>query len=187
MRTYQRTSKNTWNHYPITKSLGEQIMNANDILKYGHNTVLEGLYGLTDDEWQIPGACGYWSVKDIMAHLASYEQLLVDIQQTFLGQTDTPTLDRYLADFEAINDKEVNQRSDYNTAEVWTEYEMAHQKTLQIIAQIPHEKRRLSGTLPWYGAEYDLEDLLVYMYYGHKREHSAQMAVFRDKVQSAVS
>jgi hypothetical protein len=30
--------------------------------------------------------------------------------------------------------------------------------------------------------EYALDDYIVYAYYGHKREHSAQIAVFRDLV-----
>jgi proline iminopeptidase len=29
--------------------------------------------------------------------------------------------------------------------------------------------------------EYALDDFIVYNYYGHKREHSAQIAVFRDR------
>jgi hypothetical protein len=31
-----------------------------------------------------------------------------------------------------------------------------------------------------YGLEYALDDFIVYAYYGHKREHTAQIAVFRD-------
>jgi hypothetical protein len=50
------------------------------------------------------------------------------------------------------------------------------------IAQIPAEKLREAGTLPWYGMEYSLDDFLVYTYYGHKREHSAQVDAFRDKL-----
>jgi len=162
-------------------------VNANDILKYGHQTILEGLYDLSENEWHIPGVCGYWSVKDIMAHLASYELLLVDVLQSLTGSAETPTLDRYLADFEAFNDNEVNRRSEYTTAEVWHEYETAHQKSLELIDLIPYEGRRLNGTLPWYGEGYDLEDFLVYSYYGHKREHSAQMAVFKDELQLVVN
>jgi hypothetical protein len=30
--------------------------------------------------------------------------------------------------------------------------------------------------------EYALDDFIVYQYYGHKREHCAQIAVFRDKL-----
>lgn len=52
---------------------------------------------------------------------------------------------------------------------------------MALVAQIPAETARLTGTLPWYGAEYALDDFVVYTFYGHKREHSAQIAVFRDR------
>jgi hypothetical protein len=32
------------------------------------------------------------------------------------------------------------------------------------------------GTIPWYGAEYSLDDLVVYQQYGHKREHDPQLS-----------
>ena len=47
-------------------------------------------------------------------------------------------------------------------------------------ARVPLELRRKTGTLPWYGDEYDLEDLVAYSNYGHKAEHCAQIAVYRD-------
>jgi DNA-binding transcriptional LysR family regulator len=48
------------------------------------------------------------------------------------------------------------------------------------VAQLPPETLRQTGTLSWYGAVYALDDFLVYAYYGHEREHSAQIAAFRD-------
>ena len=53
-------------------------MDADDVLRYGHSTVLGAVDGLPSGQWDMPGACGVWSVKDIVAHLASYELLLVD-------------------------------------------------------------------------------------------------------------
>ncbi len=52
---------------------------------------------------------------------------------------------------------------------------------MSLLVDIPSETFRQTGTLPWFGREYALDDVLVYMYYGHKREHSAQIAVFRDQ------
>ena len=46
----------------------------------------------------------------------------------------------------------------------------------------PRTRRREAGTLLWYGAEYDLEDYIAYTFYGHKREHMAQVNVFLDTV-----
>ncbi len=55
-------------------------------------------------------------------------------------------------------------------------------QAMSLIVQIPVETLRQAGTLPWYGMDYSLDDVLVYMYYGHKREHSAQIAAFRDRL-----
>jgi hypothetical protein len=41
-------------------------MNAVDILKYGHQTVLRTLDGLPEAQWETGGVCGVWSVKKII-------------------------------------------------------------------------------------------------------------------------
>ena len=51
-------------------------MNTLDILKYGNLTFLNSLHGFSEPEWTLDGVCGYWSIKDITAHLTSYENLL---------------------------------------------------------------------------------------------------------------
>jgi len=51
-----------------------------------------------------------------------------------------------------------------------------------MVAQLSSEMLCQNGTLPWYGEVYALDDFLVYAYYGHKREHSAQIAAFRDRL-----
>ncbi len=59
-------------------------MNARDVLKYGHLTVLRTIDGLPKADWETSGVCGYWSVKDLIAHLASFEHVLVDVLNSFL-------------------------------------------------------------------------------------------------------
>src|SRR4051794_38346924 len=54
-------------------------MNAPDVLKYGQLTLLDGLDGLPEADWETPGVCGVWSVRQIIAHLASYEAVIADI------------------------------------------------------------------------------------------------------------
>jgi hypothetical protein len=36
------------------------------------------------------------------------------------------------------------------------------------------------GTIPWYGPECSLDDLVVYQMYGHKREHDPQLSSVLD-------
>ena len=155
-------------------------MNAADILKYGQLTALQSINGFPETEWETPGACGVWSVKDIIAHLASYEQVLVDILTTFTGGGPTPVLDSYFEQGGQFNDIEVDKQKAKTIQDVLAEFNDTHTRVMSLIVTIPSETLRQSGTLPWYGMDYSLDDLLVYMYYGHKREHSAQIAAFRD-------
>lgn len=155
-------------------------MNLDDVLKYGHQTVMNSINGLDEADCQVAGVCGFWSVRDILAHLSSHELALLDVMNTFLGKAPTPTLDNYLAQGYTFNDLEVDKRKGMGYAEILHEYESAQAQVRELAARIPLEQRRQAGTLPWYGAEYDLEDLVAYSNYGHKREHCAQIAVYRD-------
>jgi hypothetical protein len=155
-------------------------MNAFDVLKYGQQTVLQTLAEFPEGDAERPGACGLWSVKDIIAHLASYEEVLVDVLSTFIGQPPTPFLNKFTAPGGQFNDTEVGRRKRRRLREVLDEFNDAHAQAMSLVAQIRPEQFRHSGTLPWYGMEYALDDFLVYTLYGHKREHSAQIAAFRD-------
>ena len=157
-------------------------MNAVDILKYGHLTVLQTLDGFPESAWDTPGACGTWSVKDIMAHLASYELVLVDVLITLRGSGSTPVLNRFLELGGQFNDAEVSSRKKQTINEVVGEYNDTHAQVMSMVAQLSSETLCQNGTLPWYGEVYALDDFLVYAYYGHKREHSAQIAAFRDRL-----
>jgi hypothetical protein len=155
-------------------------MNAADILKYGQLTVHQTIDGFPETAWETAGACGVWSVKDIIAHLASYEQVLVDILATFTGGGPAPALNAFIEQGGQFNDIEVSRRKGKTIQDVLAEFNDTHAQVMSLVVKIPPETLRQNGTLPWYGMDYSLDDVLVYMYYGHKREHSAQIAAFRD-------
>ena len=157
-------------------------MNAADILKYGQGTVLQTIEGFPEAAWEKSGACGVWSVKDILAHLASYEEVLVDILSAFVGRHATPYLDKFTGSGNQFNDTEVERRRSRTVKEILDEFNDTHAQVMSLAAQIRPEQFRQVGTLPWYGMDYSLDDVIVYMYYGHKREHSAQIAAFRDRL-----
>lgn len=157
-------------------------MNTLDILKYGQLTVLSTLKDFPKGELSTPGACAVWSVKDIIGHLASYEQALVEVLSGFLEGGPTPTLEKMGAGLQQFNDYEVALRQGRTMAEVLAEFNNTHAQVMALAPRIPTETYRQNGALPWYGSEYDLDDFIVYTYYGHKREHSAQIAAFRDRL-----
>ena len=158
-------------------------MNATDILKYGQQTALQAIDGFPETEWDRPGACGFWSVKDIIAHLTSYEEVLVDILSGFVGRHPTPSLDKFIELADQFNDTEVEKRKRRAVREILDEFNDAHAQVMSLAERIRPAAFSQVGTLPWYGMDYSLDDVIVYMYYGHKREHSAQIAAFRDHLQ----
>jgi hypothetical protein len=160
----------------------ESVMNALDILEFGHQTIMDAIAGLPEEDWTLPGVSGDWSVKDVIAHLTSFEHVLIDVLNRTFGSGSSPTLDRWVRDSQQFNDDEVARRRRGSARDVLAEYKEAHFETINLLIRIPPEALRQEGLLPWYGDGYDLEDFIVYTFYGHKREHGAQIAAFRDRV-----
>jgi uncharacterized damage-inducible protein DinB len=155
-------------------------MNAINVLESGHQTVLQAIDSITGIDWERPGISGAWSVKDVLAHLTAYEHVLIDALYTLRGGKTTPSLDRWLKDTGAFNQHEVNLRRCDSIHDILSEYQEAYNEAISQIVHVPQEKLRQSGTLPWYGAEYDAEDFITYISYGHKREHAAQIMAYCD-------
>lgn len=156
-------------------------MNPADVLKYGHLTVMGTLESFPKEQWYTPGACGYWSVKDLIAHLSSFELVLVEVLNNFLDPGTVYYLDKFTRDRMGFNDAEVELRKNLPMETVLGEYKRAYHKVMAAAMRVPAEIYTQRGALPWYGDEYDLEDFIVYTYYGHKREHCGQIAVFSDQ------
>lgn len=156
-------------------------MNARDVLRYGQLTVIGTLGQVPADMIDEPGACGVWSIRQIMAHLASYEVVLVDVIASLAGEAETPHLDAFTTQGPAFNDLEVEARNERDLESILDELQRAHDASLAALDALPPERVTQPGFLPWYGEEYSLDDLIVYQYYGHKREHAAQIEAFRDR------
>lgn len=161
-------------------------MNALDILQYGNLTFVKTIQAVPLADRDEPGVCGVWSVKDIIAHLASFEILLTEVFSGFLDGGPTPTLDQWLSNPAAFNHHQVLLRRDKSAREVLTEYLEIHDSVMFLAAQIPAAVWQQPGILPWHGGQYSLDDFIVYQYYGHKREHSAEIAVFLARITDSV-
>ena len=100
-------------------------MNIDDVLKYGNLTLLNSLNNVPMSEWETPDVCGVWSVKNIVAHLASYELLLSEILMSFIdAEVDKPLFEAYGAG--NFNDGQVDQRTNMTAEQVFQEYKDAY-------------------------------------------------------------
>lgn len=162
------------------KNAGGMTMDAVTIMFYGNQTFLGALEGLDTAHWDTPNVCGVWSVKDIVSHMAATELLFADVFGMFTGVNERPMFDRYSATYETWNDDTVAERVTMSASQALAEYQTAYEEKMTRARQLSPELLAQVGTIPWYGDQYALDDYIVYGDYGHKREHAAQIMVFRD-------
>ena len=159
-------------------------MNIGDVLRYGDEMVVQAVEGLPDPAWLTPGVCGTWSVKDVIAHLADTELLILDAVTSLVQPGPTPKIEAYKTQDPTVNDREVERRRTWDPARTLAEYRDVTRRVREMASRVPGETARRPGTLPWYGEEYALDDFVAYVGYGHKAEHCAQIGVYRDRLKA---
>jgi len=147
-------------------------MNALDVLMYGQRTVRATVDRYRSGDWERI-ALGVWTAKDLLGHLGAFEVRFADQLAPFADapvQSELPA-----ADPRTFNDDQAAVRKDWPLDQVMAEFLEAHERVMQLAKVISEEVWREVGTIPWYGSEYSLNDLVVYQQYGHKREHDPQL------------
>jgi hypothetical protein len=147
-------------------------VNPVDVLRYGQRTI-DGLVDrFRPDDWRAI-ALGVWTTKDLVGHLGAFEVRFADVLAMALDEP--PESDLIRADNATFNDDQAAIRRDWSVADVVDEYRGAYRRVIVLAERVPAERWTEVGTIPWYGPEYALDDLLVYAMYGHKREHAPQL------------
>ncbi len=147
-------------------------MNPADLLRYGQAQIDELIDRCTPADWSAI-ALGTWTTKDLVGHLGAFEVRFAEVLALFAGvepmtnlRAESPT---------TFNDDQAAIRSDWSVQAIVAELRDAHALSTSLVGRIPAATWSEVGTIPWYGLEYSLDDLLVYSLYGHKREHGPQL------------
>jgi len=148
-------------------------LNAVDLLMYGQRTVRSTIDRYRQEDWERI-ALGVWTAKDLLGHLGAFEVRFADVLATFVGAPAESDL--MLADPQTFNDDQAAVRRDWTVEAVMAEFLGAHERVMRHAKAMSPATWREVGTIPWYGAEYSLDDLVVYQMYGHKREHDPQLS-----------
>lgn len=147
-------------------------MNPADLLRYGQAQIDELVDRFTPADWSAI-ALGTWTTRDLVGHLGAFEVRFAEILSDFAGVE--PTTNLRAESPTTFNDDQAAIRSGWPVEAVVAELRDAYALTMSLVGRIPSETWRAVGTIPWYGLEYSLDDLLVYTQYGHKREHAPQL------------
>src|SRR5579883_654605 len=156
------------------------VTNIAEELENSHQRVLQVLNDLPESEWDVPGVSGEWSVKDVVAHLTSYELALLDALATFKGQEPTPYVRRLFAAPEEFDAAGVEARRYHTAQQVMDEYQDAQLRSSSVLASLPAAQLYEPGRLPWYRKDASLADL-IHRFSAHTREQSERIARFHHR------
>jgi len=147
-------------------------MNPLDILRYGQRDIDALVDRLEPADWEVI-ALGTWTTKDLVGHLGAFEVRFVEVLSMFLGEE--PRSGLWREPTATFNDDQAALRRDWSVEAIVGELRSAHEQVMALASRIPAERWREVGTIAWYGPEYSLDDVVVYVMYGHKREHAPQL------------
>ena len=142
------------------------------MMGYGQKTIDGLIDRLRPDDWSAI-ALGVWTSKDVIGHLGAFEVRFAEVMALFTDET--PATNLRAASPSTFNDDQAGIRKDWTVEQVVAELRDAHRLVMTLAARVPAETWSAVGTIPWYGPQYSLDDMLVYTMYGHKREHAPQL------------
>ena len=154
-------------------------MSVAENLETAHLLVIQCVDNLNEGEWDVPIAENSWTVKNIIAHLASYEHLLVEMFNVVLEtSSDTPYLTQYRTQYADFNKIQVEARANSTAQQVVDEFEEVQAEATSLLARIPVETIEKKGTLG--DKERSLGDVVSNLT-GHIQRHCAEITAFRDR------
>ncbi len=149
-------------------------------LEEGRESFLEVIEGLSDENMQLPGAVGGWSVKDVLAHLSRWEaELIKQLWQLSQGQRPTTV------HFSGQSDDEINARwhEESRSRELERVLEDFHGVRTQTIRRVeafsekdlsePGRYRWLDNTPLW--------KVVAESSWEHEAEHAVQIHAWREQ------
>jgi hypothetical protein len=109
-------------------------------LERGWRDFHESYAGLTEVQILQPGVNGEWSVRDVIAHLTTWEQEAIKHLPTILKGGKPPRYSTTYGGIDAFNRIMTAQKKDLSLPQVQREAEAIHGQLVEFIAGVPEEQ-----------------------------------------------
>jgi hypothetical protein len=127
--------------------------------------LLQTWEGLPENMILQPGAVGYWSVRDVMAHIPAWEEEAMKALPLILEGKPLP---RYMG-IDAFNARKQESRKHLSLGQIEEELPATHKKLLNYLQKVPES----AFGIPRFIKRLRLDT------FGHYREHAAQISTWR--------
>ncbi len=137
---------------------------------------LDAINGLTPEQMRMPGACGIWSVKDVIAHLTAWESETV----TALNQIQNRRVPSILQieDIHSWNEDQYHQNAARPLEAITADFEGVHRMLRQMIEDLDEQTLFNHRRFRWMEGE-PLAYLIQENAPWHEQEHAEDIRAWR--------
>lgn len=128
--------------------------------------------GLSDAQLATPGVVENWSVKDILAHVTTWEQEALKYLPVILAGDKTPRYSAMYGGIDAFNAQMTQQKRGLSLAEVQRQLDDTHRKLIDYVQTVPDEN---------FAQENRFRRRLRFDTYRHYPEHTHMIQDWRQK------
>ncbi len=150
-------------------------------MRAARKDMLEALSGLGEEDLLRPNAVGKWSVKDLLAHIASWDEEVLRVIQAFAMQAE-PQFSYSVSDrndFAVWNAEEVEHRRHHTLDQTRTEFENARRDLIQVVEGLTDQVLMRPKMTSWSKVRSGLE--LLEEITQHDLDHAKEVRSWRKK------
>jgi len=130
--------------------------------------------GLSDSQLLVPGVTGAWSVRDILAHVTTWEEeALKHLPSVLRGQTP-PRYSTIYGGIDAFNARMTEQKKNLPLSEVRRQLSGTHRELLDFLETVPEE---------YFAGETRFRHRLRLDTYGHYPKHARAIRKWREALE----
>ena len=144
----------------------ERVLNR---IEQEWESFLQSFAGLTNNRLMEPNVVGHWSVRDVLAHITTWEEEALKALPVILDGKSPPRYKRY-GGINAFNAQEQEKKRHLALEQVQQELVATHRCLLNFLIDIPESV---------FSAESRLQRRLRLDTYRHYREHTDQLTNWR--------
>jgi hypothetical protein len=100
----------------------------------------ESYAGLPDSQLVEPGVTGNWSVKDILAHVTTWEEEALKYLPVILKGGRPPKYSILYGGIDAFNSQTVEQKRTYSLSDVLDQMDEVHRQLIDYVQSIPEDQ-----------------------------------------------
>jgi uncharacterized protein (TIGR03083 family) len=140
--------------------------------------LLASFDGLTEEQLLQPGACGQWSVRDVLAHIAAWDRATTEALRAMLAGQRHPLLDMDEDGVQAFNEEHHLATAHVPLSEVVNELHASREELLALLREV--DNATLFAPAP--GDEHADSSMaaIVQVQSDHDQEHAEMIEQWRE-------